>query len=127
VGLSFADVDNLYIAGAFGNKLDLANCITVGLLPDIPVERIRFIGNSSVAGAKMVMLSQDMLAEIHRVRDRITYEELMVNPRYMDDFLSACFLPHTDLAQFPSVADRLRDAVLRAQAAETACETRAAS
>ena len=104
-----------------------SNCITTGLLPDVPLQRIRFIGNSSVAGAKLVMLSQEMLAEIHRVRDRITYEELMVNPRYMDDFLSACFLPHTDLAQFPSVAERLRGASRDGEATDATCETRAAS
>ncbi len=105
IGLSFADIQKVYIAGAFGNKLNVSNCVTIGLLPDLPTERIHFIGNSSVAGAKLVMLSEKLLAEVHRIRERITYEELMVNPRYMDDFLSACFLPHTDLAQFPSVPE----------------------
>jgi uncharacterized 2Fe-2S/4Fe-4S cluster protein (DUF4445 family) len=126
VGVSFADVRNVYIAGAFGNKLNVANCVTIGLLPDVPAERIRFIGNSSVAGAKMVMLSREMLDEIHRIRDRITYEELMVNPRYMDDFQSACFLPHTDLTQFPSVAERSSSAEYPIDAITT-CEQRAAS
>jgi uncharacterized 2Fe-2S/4Fe-4S cluster protein (DUF4445 family) len=105
VGLSFADIQRLYIAGAFGNKLDVANCVTIGLLPDLPIERIHFIGNSSVAGAKLAMLNEKLMAEMHRIRERVTYEELMVNPRYMDDFLSACFLPHTDLSQFPSVPE----------------------
>ena len=58
VGLSFADIQKVYIAGAFGNRLDIASCITIGLLPDVPPERIQFIGNSSVAGAKLVMLSR---------------------------------------------------------------------
>lgn len=105
VGLSFADIQHLYIAGAFGNKLDVANCVTIGLLPDLPRDRVHFIGNSSVAGAKLAMLNEQTMAEMYRIRERITYEELMVNPRYMDDFLSACFLPHTDLSQFPSVPD----------------------
>ncbi len=105
VGLSFADIQHLYIAGAFGNKLDVTNCVTIGLLPDLPTKRIHFIGNSSVAGAKLAMLNQKWMAEMYGVRERITYEELMVNPRYMDDFLSACFLPHTDLALFPSVPE----------------------
>jgi uncharacterized 2Fe-2S/4Fe-4S cluster protein (DUF4445 family) len=106
VGLSFSDLQRVYIAGAFGKRLNVANCVTIGLLPDVPVDRMTFIGNSSVAGAKLVMLHQDMYERVQRLRERITYEELMANTRYMDDFVSACFLPHTDLALFPSVASR---------------------
>ncbi len=104
IGLCFADVQKVYIAGAFGNRMDIAHCIAIGLLPDVPVERVEFIGNSSLAGAKLVMLSRRMFEEIHQIRDRITYRELMVDPNYMEQFTSACFLPHTDLARFPSVA-----------------------
>lgn len=108
VGLSFADVRKVYIAGGFGNRLDVASCITIGLLPDVPAERIRFIGNSSVAGAKLVMLSRQMFEEVIQIRDRITYQELMVDPAYMEKFTSACFLPHTNTSQFPSVEERLQ-------------------
>ena len=104
VGLTFGDIQRVFIAGAFGKRLNVANCVTIGLLPDVPVERMRFIGNSSVAGAKLVMLHQEMFDLVRQIRERITYEELMANTRYMDDFVSACFLPHTDLSQFPSLA-----------------------
>jgi uncharacterized 2Fe-2S/4Fe-4S cluster protein (DUF4445 family) len=107
VGLSFADIHTIYIAGAFGNRLDVASCVAIGLLPDVPPDRIRFIGNGSVAGAKLAMLSRPMLEEVHRVRERITYQELMVEPAYMERFTSACFLPHTDLSRFPTVVERL--------------------
>jgi uncharacterized 2Fe-2S/4Fe-4S cluster protein (DUF4445 family) len=76
-------------------------------LPEIPLERIHFIGNSSVGGAKLVALSREMFDEVHRLRDRVTYTELMVDPAYMQKFTSACFLPHTDLSRFPSVQARL--------------------
>ncbi|MGA2617503.1 MAG: ASKHA domain-containing protein [Thermoguttaceae bacterium] len=107
VGLRFADIEKIYIAGAFGNRLDIASCIAIGLLPDVPAERIHFIGNSSVAGAKLVMLSRAMCDEVRQIRDRMTYQELIVDPAYMERFTSACFLPHTDLSRFPSVAARL--------------------
>jgi uncharacterized 2Fe-2S/4Fe-4S cluster protein (DUF4445 family) len=107
VGLSFADIQKVYIAGAFGNKLDVASCITIGLLPDVPTERIQFIGNSSAAGAKLAMLSRRLFDEVQDIRGRITYQELMVDPSYMDNFLSACFLPHTDLSRFPSATAAL--------------------
>ena len=55
-----------------------------------------------LAGAKLVMLSRRMFEEVYRIRDRITYRELMVDPTYMEQFTSACFLPHTDMARFPS-------------------------
>jgi uncharacterized 2Fe-2S/4Fe-4S cluster protein (DUF4445 family) len=106
VGVSFDDIQQVYIAGAFGNRLDIASCITIGLLPDLPGQRIEFIGNSSVAGAKLVMLSRQMLEEADAIRHRISYQELMVDPAYMERFTSACFLPHTDLSRFPSVASR---------------------
>jgi len=107
LGLSFGDIQRLYIAGAFGNRLDIASCITIGLLPDVPPERVKFIGNGSVAGAKLSMQSRRHFEETRRIRDRITYRELMVDAGYMERFTSACFLPHTDLARFPSVQKRL--------------------
>ena len=107
VGLSFADVQKVYIAGAFGNKLDISSCIAIGLLPEVPAERIQFIGNSCVAGAKAAMLSRRMFDRVYEIRDQISYQELMVDPAYMDKYTSACFLPHTDVSRFPLVARRL--------------------
>jgi len=108
VGLSFGDVEKIYIAGEFGNRLDIGSCIAIGLLPELPPERVQFIGNSSVAGAKAVLLSHHMFEEVHRIRDSISYQELMVDPEYMEKFTSACFLPHTDSSRFPSVVERLK-------------------
>jgi uncharacterized 2Fe-2S/4Fe-4S cluster protein (DUF4445 family) len=73
----------------------------------MPMEQIHFIGNSSAAGAKLAMLNCRMMDEIHAIRDRITYQELMVDPGYMDNFTSACFLPHTDVSRFPSVLSKM--------------------
>ncbi|HIQ21426.1 MAG TPA: DUF4445 domain-containing protein [Planctomycetes bacterium] len=107
VGLSFQDIRKVYIAGAFGNRLNVTSCVSIGLLPELPGERIHFIGNSSVGGAKLAILSRRMLEEVHQIRERISYIELMVDPAYMEKFTSACFLPHTDAGRFPSVVRRL--------------------
>ncbi len=109
VGVSYADIHHVFIAGAFGNRLDVENCITIGLLPDMPPEKIHFIGNSSVSGAKKVMLSQAQYQEAQQIRERITYRELMVDPNYMEKFTSACFLPHTDVQRFPRVLARFKE------------------
>jgi len=107
IGISFEDIQKIYIAGGFGNRLDVGSCVSIGLLPDVQTQRIEFIGNSSLAGAKLIMLSRQILEEVHAIRDQISYQELMVDPAYMDKFTSACFLPHTDLSRFPTVAKQL--------------------
>jgi len=107
VGLSLDDIQNVYIAGAFGNRLDVSSCINIGLLPDVSPELIQFIGNSAAAGAKAVMLSRPRYHEARELQSGITYQELMVDSQYLDKFTSACFLPHTDMSLFPSVAERL--------------------
>ncbi|MHB8897125.1 MAG: ASKHA domain-containing protein, partial [Thermoguttaceae bacterium] len=108
LGLTFAQIDKLYIAGGFGNELDISHCVRIGLLPDIPLEKIQFVGNSSAAGTRLAMLSRALFDEIHRVRRQIAYRELAVDPDYMERFTSACFLPHTDLSRFPTVSEGLR-------------------
>jgi len=97
----------IYVAGGFGNYLDVRKAITVGMLPDVPIDRIRFVGNSSVAGAKMAVMSRYALAKAEEIAGRMTYFDLMNYPGYMDAFIQANFLPHTDLSRFPSVAKRL--------------------
>ncbi len=107
--LSFRDVRRIYIAGAFGSRLDAVRGVLVGLLPDLPPERMRFIGNGSLRGAKLVLVDRGRMEEVARILEKMTYRELMVDPKYMEKFTSACFLPHTDLARFPSVEARLQE------------------
>jgi uncharacterized 2Fe-2S/4Fe-4S cluster protein (DUF4445 family) len=98
-----ADLDAIYVAGGFGNFLDVRHAITIGMLPDVPLEKIQFVGNTSIAGAKTVLLSRKALKAAEKIAESMTYFDLMSHPRYMDEFIKACFLPHTDLALFPSV------------------------
>jgi uncharacterized 2Fe-2S/4Fe-4S cluster protein (DUF4445 family) len=103
MGLKFSDLEQLFIAGGFGNYLDLEGSISVGLLPDIPLERIKFIGNSSVTGAKVALLSREALDEVEKIARKMTYIDLSSNNLFMDEYSSALFLPHTNLDLFPSV------------------------
>jgi len=97
------EVQTIYVAGGFGNYLDPEKAMRIGLLPDVPIERIRFVGNSSIAGAKMALMSRAALGKAEEIAGRMTYFDLMTHPGYMDAFIRANFLPHTDLALFPSV------------------------
>jgi len=101
--LKFTDLEQIFIAGGFGNYLDLKGAISIGLLPDIPLEKIKFIGNSSLSGAKVALLSREALEVLEDIARKMTYIDLSSNNRFMDEYSSALFLPHTDLKQFPSV------------------------
>ena len=102
---TFADVQQLLIAGGFGNYLDGRKAVLLGMIPDIPVERIHFVGNTSVIGSKMALLSTDALRRSEEIARSATYYDLITYPDYYEEFMSAKFLPHTDLSLFPSVAD----------------------
>ncbi len=103
MGLSFAEVKKIYIAGGFGTSLDIGSAINIGLLPDLERDRFAFIGNSALTGARQMLLSYEAMKKSDELARKITYFELSVDPGYMDEYMAALFFPHTDLAKFPSV------------------------
>jgi uncharacterized 2Fe-2S/4Fe-4S cluster protein (DUF4445 family) len=103
VGMALGDIKRFYVAGTFGSFIDPRSAITIGMLPDLPLETYQPLGNSSLGGATLALTSTDCLAEMDRIRDRITYLELNVNQEFMNRFSAAKFLPHTDPSLFPSV------------------------
>lgn len=104
---TFADIDQLLIAGGFGNYLDGGKAVLLGMIPDIPVERIHFAGNTSLNGAKMALLSRAAFERSTEIARSATYYDLITYPHYYEEFMSAKFLPHTDLGLFPTVAKDL--------------------
>ncbi len=98
--LDFTDIRRFYVAGAFGNYLNIENAVTIGLLPMIPKERIVFVGNTSIEGAKIAALYQDAFFELDRIREITTYYDLMGANDYIEEFQKALFLPHTDIELF---------------------------
>ena len=112
VGLSFHEVSRLYIAGGFGNYLNLRNAVTIGLLPDLPRERFRFVGNASLQGAKMALLARENIERLTEIARNMTYVELSMEPRFMDRYVASLFLPHTDETLFPSVIEEVSEATL---------------
>ncbi len=103
-----ADLETVFLAGGFGNFLNVRHAVTIGMLPDVPVEKIRFVGNTSIAGAKMVLLSREALRRADEIAASMTYFDLMSHRGYMEEFIRAKFLPHTDLSLFPSVKGQER-------------------
>jgi uncharacterized 2Fe-2S/4Fe-4S cluster protein (DUF4445 family) len=107
LGLEAANVEQILVAGAFGNYLDAESAVLIGLLPDVPLDRIRFVGNTAVAGARLALLGREARSRVEELAGRMTNFELSVVPGYMDRYVSGLFLPHTDLRLFPSVAGKL--------------------
>lgn len=103
MGISLADLSTFYIAGTFGSFINPESAITIGMIPDLPLARYHSLGNSSLGGATMALLSHAMQARAEKIRDEITYLELNVNQDFMNRFSAAKFLPHTDPGRFPSV------------------------
>ncbi|MFC1782367.1 ASKHA domain-containing protein [Planctomycetota bacterium] len=96
------DIDAIFLAGGFGNYLNVERAVTIGMLPDVPTEKIHFVGNTSIAGAKTVLLSRQAQIAAEQIASSMTYTDLMSHPKYMDEFIKAKFLPHTNLSLFPS-------------------------
>jgi uncharacterized 2Fe-2S/4Fe-4S cluster protein (DUF4445 family) len=103
VGIDLADVEEVLIGGGFGKYIDIEKAIQIGLLPDMPWERFRYLGNTSVLGAFTTLLCRDMRQELVNAARKMTYLELSADNRFMEQFTSALFLPHTDTTVFPSV------------------------
>ncbi|MCE5333640.1 MAG: ASKHA domain-containing protein [Desulfobacteraceae bacterium] len=103
VGLRFEDLEEISVAGTFGNRIDPEMAVRIGMIPDLPREIYRGIGNSSLLGAAMLLMDRTLLDEVNRVRNRITYIELNVDAALMSEFRGALFLPHTNRRLFPSV------------------------
>jgi uncharacterized 2Fe-2S/4Fe-4S cluster protein (DUF4445 family) len=98
--MSFTDIDRFLIAGAFGNYLDIESAIGIGLIPNLPRERIHFVGNTSVRGAKIVALYREAYDQIINIERNTTYYDLMGANDYVEEFSKAMFLPHTDIESF---------------------------
>ena len=96
-------IDDVYVAGGIGSGINMRNAVNIGMFPDIPQEKFHYIGNSSLAGAYTMLLSNEAEKKTYEVASNMTYLELSAVPGYMDEFVAACFIPHTDTTLFPSV------------------------
>ena len=107
VGLSIQDLDRVIIAGGFGRYINLEKAITIGLLPELPLEKFSFVGNGSLLGARMISLSNPMRADVGEIVSKMTNFELSEVPTYMDYYMGSQFLPHTNKSYFPEITNRI--------------------
>ncbi len=103
VNIPLNEMKRFYVAGTFGSYIDPSSAITIGMIPDLPLDTYTSLGNTSLKGACMALIKKEARDEITRIRDQITYLELNVNQEFMNLFSAAKFIPHTDRSLFPSV------------------------
>ena len=102
------DLDRVFIAGAFGSYINPENAKFIGLVPDVPTEKIRFVGNTAISGAKMALISREARETAEMLSKKVRYLELATDPDFNQEFLKATFIPHKDLDRFPSIKQYLR-------------------
>jgi uncharacterized 2Fe-2S/4Fe-4S cluster protein (DUF4445 family) len=107
VGLTMNDLEEVIIAGGFGNYINIEKSITIGLLPELPLSKFKFIGNGSLLGARLICFSNILRTDVKRIFNKITNIELSENTHFMNNYIAALFLPHTDDKLFPNVFERV--------------------
>jgi uncharacterized 2Fe-2S/4Fe-4S cluster protein (DUF4445 family) len=108
VGMGIPDIEQIILAGGFGSYVDLEKAMTIGLLPEMPPDKVIFIGNGSLMGARMSSLTNQIRKDVVEVTKKMTNFELSDTPSYMENYVAALFLPHTDINTFPGVKARLQ-------------------
>jgi uncharacterized 2Fe-2S/4Fe-4S cluster protein (DUF4445 family) len=103
VGVAFQDLKKIFVAGAFGKHIAPRQAIVLGMLPDLDLDVYTPLGNSSLAGAELMLQDESARERCRKVVTKITYVELNVNQEFMIRFSGSRFIPHTDHALFPSV------------------------
>jgi uncharacterized 2Fe-2S/4Fe-4S cluster protein (DUF4445 family) len=103
LNLGFPELSHVFLAGGFGSYIDRRNAIKIGLLPDLPLSRVQYVGNTSLWGAKLAALSTEAFHELRAIRKKTTYYDLLGCNDYVEQFRQAMFLPHTSVELFPSL------------------------
>jgi uncharacterized 2Fe-2S/4Fe-4S cluster protein (DUF4445 family) len=105
--VKFHEIQKVFLAGAFGTYIDPLNAKVIGMYPDVPLEKVQFVGNTSGSGARMALLSVEAREEAEKIARFVEYVELGADPSFQNEFLKATYLPHKELDRFPSVAKLL--------------------
>ena len=102
VDMPIEAIETVYVAGGIGSGINMKNAVNIGMFPDVELEKFQYIGNSSLTGAYAMAVSDAATQKCYEVAANMTYLELSTYPGYMDSFVAACFLPHTDSSLFPN-------------------------
>jgi uncharacterized 2Fe-2S/4Fe-4S cluster protein (DUF4445 family) len=108
IGITFKDIDRLVVAGAFGNYIDPENARTIGMYPEIPIEKIEFVGNLAGTGSRLCLISKEMRESAEKISRKVKYYELAVDKDFQKEYLKALYFPHADLQKHPETVKLLQ-------------------
>lgn len=100
LSMDIESIERVIVAGGIGSSVNMENAVKIGMLPNIPIDKYGYIGNSSLAGSYMTLMSRQAYDHTLEIARGMTYLELSVVPGYMEEFVAACFIPHTDETLF---------------------------
>ncbi|MFX1533374.1 MAG: ASKHA domain-containing protein [Promethearchaeota archaeon] len=107
-GTDERSIKHVYLAGAFGNQVNLKNARMIGLLPEFSLKIMEFVGNTAVTGAKQALLSREDLKRAKEIAKKTEYLELALDNQFQQEFAKAMYLPYEDISKFPSVLKELK-------------------
>lgn len=107
-GISLDAINHIQVAGGFGKHIDFELAVIIGMLPDADIKKFEYLGNSSIAGAYLALVSEDARNDLLAISKKMTYVDFSSSNLFYDEYMQALFLPHTDLRSFPGVAKRLK-------------------
>ncbi len=108
MNIGLYDISSLVVAGAFGNFIDAEAARTIGMYPEIPLDRINFVGNIAGTGARMSLISEEMREYAEKISKTVKYFELAIDPDFQREYVNSMYFPHADLKKFPNTAELLR-------------------
>lgn len=106
-GVTTDDLEHLYLSGAFTAHSDLESAITIGIFPDIPREKCCVLSNTSLDGARILLLDRSRLQEVRELSENIYCVQFASIPDFLIRMQAAKFIPHTDMSRYPSIQARL--------------------
>ena len=105
VGMTVDMIDRVYVAGGIGSGINMRNAVRIGMFPDVEIEKFFYVGNAALSGVYAMVISDEADRKCEEIAANMTYLELSTYPGYMDSFVAACFIPHTDRTLFPSLQE----------------------
>ncbi|HEX58848.1 MAG TPA: DUF4445 domain-containing protein, partial [Methanomicrobia archaeon] len=109
MGITTDDIDELVIAGAFGSYIDPASARTMGMYPEVPLEKIRTIGNAAGTGARMALISREARRKMEKLSNWVKFIEAAIHPDFMKVYPEAMYIPNKNLDLFPETAAMLKE------------------
>lgn len=107
-GFQKGDLSEIIIAGAFGNYIDPESASTLGMIPEIPLERVSFLGNAAGSGARMCLKSLASRQEATEIAKKMRYVELAAEPIFEEEYINAMYMPNSNLEEFPETVKHIK-------------------